>query len=45
MGLFGSDREISARSFPGTSTWPLSKISAVKKDLLDVSKSEAERMT
>jgi hypothetical protein len=45
IGLLGSEREISARSFPGTSTSPFSKISAVKEDLLDVSKSDAERTT
>ena len=30
IGLFGSDREISARSFPGTKTFPGSLISALK---------------
>ena len=45
IGLLGSDRQISARSFPGTSTAPFSKISAEKCDLLDVSKSEPDRTT
>ena len=30
IGLFGSERQISASSFPGTSTAPFSKISALK---------------
>ena len=45
IGLLGSDREISASNFPGTSTSPFSKISAVNSDFDDVSKSEAERIT
>ena len=45
IGLFGRDRQISASSFPGTKTFPFSFISAVKCDLLAVSKSEAERRT
>ena len=45
IGLFGSDREISANSFPGTNTFPGCEISALKKALLDVSKSDPERMT
>ena len=45
IGLFGREREISARSFPGTRTSPFSKISAAKFALEDVSKSEAERIT
>jgi hypothetical protein len=31
IGLFGSEREISASNFPGTKTSPFSKMSAVKK--------------
>ena len=30
IGLFGSDRQISAKSFPGTNTAPFSVISALK---------------
>ena len=45
IGLFGSEREISARSFPGTRTSPFSKISAEKLAFEEVSKSDAERMT
>ena len=45
IGLFGSEREISASNFPGTSTSPFSKISALNSDFEDVSKSEAERIT
>ena len=45
IGLFGSERQISASSFPGTKTFPFSFISAAKCDLLAVSKSEAERST
>ena len=39
IGLFGSDREISANSFPGTKTFPFSFTSAAKWALLAVSKS------
>jgi hypothetical protein len=45
IGLFGSDRQISANSFPGTRTAPFSVMSALKWDLLEVSKSEPERVT
>ena len=45
IGLFGSDRQISARSFPGTNTAPFTVMSAAKCALLDVSKSEPERNT
>ena len=45
IGLFGSEREISASNFPGTNTFPGCAISALKKDLLEVSKSEPERIT
>ena len=45
MGLFGSERQISARSLPGTRTLPFAAISAVKCALLDVSKSEPDKKT
>ena len=45
IGLFGSDREISARSFPGTKTLPGVLISATKCALLAVSKSDADNKT
>jgi hypothetical protein len=45
IGLLGSEREISASSFPGTKTFPFVVIPAGKFDLLDVSKSEPERIT
>ena len=45
IGLFGSEREISVSNFPGTKTFPGCAISALKKDLLEVSKSEPERIT
>ena len=45
IGLFGSEREISANSFPGTKTFPGCEISALKKALLEVSKSDPERVT
>ena len=45
IGLLGSEREISASSFPGTRTAPFSRISALKEDLLDVSRSEPLRST
>ena len=45
IGLFGSDLEISASNFPGTKTFPGWEISALKKALLDVSKSDPERIT
>ena len=44
-GLLGRDRAISASNRPGTKTFPVSLISALKVDLADVSKSEAERVT
>jgi hypothetical protein len=45
IGLLGREREISASNFPGTSTSPFSKMSAVKLAFDEVSKSEAERIT
>ena len=45
IGLFGREREISASSFPGTKTFPGCEISALKKALLEVSKSDPERIT
>jgi hypothetical protein len=45
IGLFGRDLQISARSFPGTKTFPLVTISAAKCALLEVSKSEPDRNT
>ena len=45
IGLFGSERVISANNLPGTKTFPFSLISAAKCALLDVSRSEPERNT
>ena len=45
IGLLGSERQISASNFPGTSTAPFSKISALKCALEDVSKSEPLKTT
>ena len=45
IGLFGRERQISARSFPGTKTFPFTTISAVKCALLDVSKSDPDKKT
>jgi hypothetical protein len=45
IGLFGSERVISANNLPGTSTFPYSLMSAAKCALLDVSKSDPDRNT
>ena len=45
IGLLGREREISASSLPGTRTFPAWETSALKKDLLEVSKSDPERVT
>ncbi len=45
IGLLGRLRDISASSFPGTKTAPFSVISALKEDLLDVSRSDPLKRT
>ena len=45
IGLLGSDRQISASSFPGTNTAPFSTMSALKWAFEEVSKSEPLRNT
>ena len=45
IGLLGSEREISANSFPGTKTLPGSFTSAAKCALLAVSRSDADKKT
>ena len=45
IGLFGREREISARSFPGTKTLPGSFTSAAQCALLAVSRSDADKKT
>ena len=45
IGLLGRDLEISASNLPGTKTFPGWEMFALKKALLDVSKSDPERIT